>query len=140
MHCRAALTHLRRLVMQPWRQPQLTSSSEDKDAFGIMVHSGQNNQVSSRIQHQSSGLGNFDVSSSPSLVSPYMASLISCSENMLLQCVGGSHCIDRTFFVNKCFLAMLTFIKVLVLSYKIMMKRSMPFKQAACRELFRSRA
>ena len=39
VHYRVALTQ--RLVVQPWRQQQLTSSSEDKDACWIVVQSGQ---------------------------------------------------------------------------------------------------
>ena len=130
MHCRAALLHLQRLVLQPWRQPHLTNSSEVNDACGIVVHSGQNNPVSCFIQPHSSGLGNAGerFSTCPQIWPPWYAALRICWCNAA--CVGGSLSIDRPFFVNNCFLAKSILVQVLVPSYSSMTKCSMLDKQA----------
>ena len=79
VHCRAALTHLHRLVVQPWRQPQLTSSSE-----GRGMPAGLCSIMDKTIQCPvASGHSNVDESSSTSLVPIY-----GLPDKLLLEYVG----------------------------------------------------
>ena len=87
-----------------WRQPRLTSSSEAKDVCAIVVHSGQNNPVSSCTQLHSSGLGIHGETSSicPHIRPPWYAArkIWWCNAAW----IGASLPIDRPFFLNNCFL------------------------------------